>query len=90
MFICIERENKERSIVSLNSCKVKKNITGSMVTIEGPEKSSSYFATCETIFLVKSEEIAFRFLNRDKILLEAVHLTIIGDVSKLEGIDSGE
>ena len=64
MFICTERENKERSIASLNSCKIKLNKKGNMVTLEGPEKTSLYFGPIETIFLIKSEEIAINFLKR--------------------------
>lgn len=90
MYICIEREDKERSFLALNSCKIKMNKNKSMVTIEGPYKSSSYFSIVETIFLVKSEEIAIRFLRRKNILMDCIHLTIIGDVSKLKNIVSGD
>ena len=90
MYICVERENKERSVLSTGSCKVKMNKTGSMVTLEGPEKTSSYFAQPETIFLVKTETEAFKFLKREKLIKDSVYLTIIGDPSKLNGIVDNE
>jgi len=90
MFICVERENKERSIVSLYSCKIKLNKSGNMVTLEGPEKTSIYFGPIETIFLIKSEEVAINFLKRKSISFRDIHLTIIGEPSKLEGIKEND
>ena len=43
-----------------------------------------------TIFLIKSEEIAINFLKRKLISLRDIHLTIIGEPSKLEGINNDE
>jgi len=86
MYICVERENKERSIASLDSCKMKLNQSQSMATLEGPEKTSSYFSSCETMFLVKTEIEAIKFLKREELPSDSVCLTIIGAPSKLENI----
>lgn len=90
MYICTERDNKERSIVSLDSCKMKLNKKKSMATLEGPEKSSIYFAHMETMFLVKTEIEAVKFLKREFLPIDSVYLTIIGEPSKLDNVGDKE
>ena len=90
MYICTERENRERSIVALNSCKIKLNQSQSAATLEGPEKTSTYFAQCETMFLVQSEATAIKFLKRENITDDHIYIVIIGDPLKLENIHKNE
>jgi hypothetical protein len=64
-YVCIERKNRERTVASSATSKIKLDRTLQALIIEGPRNAvTEYTSEFDSAFFTESDEIAINFLLR--------------------------